>query len=116
MNNRMQRYFAIGKLTGLAVIGIVAAYAIVYALARVFGAAIAYADTGAPGPADLSATDIAAWAALILSLAVTTLKLVAPRTKATWDDELLARLEALEGVVHRPAPVTVSGEVDGGKP
>lgn len=115
MTTRMQRYLAFAKLTALAAGMIAAAYVAVYALAHLFGAAIAHADTGTPGPAGLSATDIAAWAGLILSLAVTTLKLVAPRTKATWDDDLLSRLEALEGVVHRPAPVTASGEVDGGK-
>lgn len=103
-------------IISLALLGTAAAYLIVTVLAAAIGWAVAHADTGAPAPAGLSATDVAAWAALILSLAVTTLKLVAPRTKATWDDELLARLEALEGVVHRdvkPGNVTASGEIDG---
>lgn len=53
----------------------------------------------------LTATDVAAWAGLALALAIATLKVLAPLTKATWDDHLLERLERLEGAVHgHPAP------------
>lgn len=81
-----------------------------YLVWSVFGA-IAHADPAVAGAwqspaaaAGLTATDLAAWAGLVLGLAIVTLRVVAPRTKATWDDALLARLESLEGVVHGSPP------------
>jgi len=40
-------------------------------------------------------TAVAAWGGFALGVALTVLRFVAPRTKATWDDDLLARLESI---------------------
>lgn len=82
------------------------------------GPAVAGTSQSPAAAAGLTATDLAAWAGLVLGLAIVTLRVVAPRTKATWDDELLARLESLEGVVHGPPtppgpfPAIVSGTIE----
>lgn len=110
------------KKWAMSVVGV----ALVWQMFRVVGCAgAAYADPSAAGDwhspaaaAGLTATDLAAWAALVLGIAIVTLRVVAPRTKVTWDDELLARLESLEGVVHGPPPPTgpfpaiVSGTIE----
>jgi len=61
-------------------------------------------------------TTLAAWIALAIALGMAILRVVAPLTKATWDDRLLDRLERLENVVHGrptrpqgPPPSTMSG-------
>lgn len=94
------------------------AFVAVMLLAMFLGWAVAYADTASSSGLTLTPTDIAAWAGLVLAVVILALRVIAPRTKATWDDELLARLEALEGVVRSsplptsspPVVVVVEGE------
>lgn len=82
-------------------------YAVVMLLAALFGWAVAHADTASSSGITLTPTDVAAWVGLALAVAIIALRVIAPRTKATWDDELLARLEALEGVVRPPLPTSL---------
>jgi hypothetical protein len=70
----------------------------------------------------ITPTDVAAWFAAIYALVHGALKIIAPLTKTKVDDDWLARIEALEGVVHRPpspppdpVPAVVSGTIEGAK-
>lgn len=108
MTTTTQRRVAIATIAlGL----IIVVYLAVIAMSRLFGVAMAYADTGAAAAATgLTPTDIAAWAGALLAAAIVTLRIVAPMTKTKRDDAWLARLERLESVVHG-GPAPTSGEI-----
>lgn len=109
MTTTTQRRVAIATIAlGITIL----AYLAVIALSRALGSVMA--DTGTAPPASgLTPTDIAAWAGALLAATIVTLRIVAPRTKATWDDDLLSRLERLEGAVHGTR--ATSGEIAGSR-
>jgi hypothetical protein len=69
-------------------------------------------------PSGIDATTIAAWASLglstvlaILAIVIGVLRVVAPRTSATWDDRLLTKLDKLDEILLHvktamPMPLT----------
>jgi hypothetical protein len=117
MNAYSKQRFAFWTLIGIGALILYGAF--------VLFAHVAHADPPIAGDwhqatsPGITPTDVAAWLGLALAVAIGALRLIAPRTKATWDDEWLARLEALEGVVHRPpgpppdpVPAIVSGTIE----
>lgn len=73
-----------------------------YFAVTLLGLLIAHAAPDVPPAAvdRLDMTRIAAWIGAVYAIAHATLKVLAPLTKTKRDDEWLARLESLEGIVH----------------